>query len=300
MFIFTLSSFCDRYDPYWYGRLMGLKLTFIAIILFMVNAFLKSPFSPVLIMLVAAAGVLLIEMPAINTLKKKDTVYLIFLILTLISIIIFNVMSYLTLGFLIVAPLWVYVLYTFLVKHPGMIEVVSLIILLALMSLEGQAATEPYAIFNLILFILEFSLCAFWGHKLFPFIYINIYLSANLRIFESIEQMLSERSFTVNDNLRQMRHIMVLKNSLPLFETKPYRVLLDNMTKSLLLFQANMHDLILSGDLSDEKSQALILFIKEMTIAIKSRRPLLFSISEHEDSVELALQETWRELCMKS
>ncbi|MFZ9035930.1 MAG: hypothetical protein ACO2ZM_07415 [Francisellaceae bacterium] len=300
MFIFTLSSFWDRYDPYWYGRLMGLKLSFIAIVLFMVNAFLKSPFSPVLIMLVAAAGVLLIEMPAINTLKKKDTVYLIFLMLTLITIVIFNVMSYLTLGFLIVAPLWVYVLYSFLSRQPGMIEVVSLIVLLALMSLEGQAATEPYAVFNLILFMLEFSLCAFWAHKLFPFIYLNIYLSASLRSLEAMAQMLDKRSFTAVDNLKQMRHLMVLKNSLSLFETRSYQYLLDEMSKALVWFQADMHDLILSGDLTDDKRQRLMLFIKDLIEEIKSRCPLSSSISEHEDSSELALQHAWRELCKRS
>jgi hypothetical protein len=75
MFLYSLSSRLDRIDPYWYARLIGLKAAYLATGLFIANLILK-PASPSVTMLMSAVGILIAEMPAINTPDKKDKIYL--------------------------------------------------------------------------------------------------------------------------------------------------------------------------------------------------------------------------------
>ena len=89
MFIYKLSSWVDRYDPFWYGRLIALKAAYLAIGLFIANLILQPPL-PTLVMLFSAVGVLIAELPAINDLNKKDNIYLAYVILICLTITIFS------------------------------------------------------------------------------------------------------------------------------------------------------------------------------------------------------------------
>lgn len=220
MFLFKLSSWLDRYDPYWYSRLMSLKIVVIAIILFIINMLTQPVLSP-LIMMIAGAGALIIEMPTINTLDKKDNVYLGYIILMCLTIVIFSATVYLRGWFIVAVCGWAYILYMALKKAPELYPIVSVVIMLGVMGQEGINTGNYYVILNEILFILEFAFFVFWAHKLFPRLYHNIWLSSLLRSIETIEWML-DGDTTLAIRQRLFRHLEVANNTLELLRGKPY------------------------------------------------------------------------------
>ena len=110
MFIYKLSSWVDRYDPFWYGRLIALKAAYLAIGLFIANLVLQPPTST-LVMLFSAIGILIVEFPAINDLNKKDNIYLAYVILICLTITIFSSSVYLKGSFILAVSAWAYFLY---------------------------------------------------------------------------------------------------------------------------------------------------------------------------------------------
>ncbi len=220
MFLFKLSSWLDRYDPYWYSRLMSLKIVVIAIVVFMVNMLTQPLLSP-LMMLIAGAGALIIEMPTINTLDKKDNVYLGYIILMCLTIVLFSATVYLRGWFVVAVCGWAYILYMALKKAPQLYPIVSVVIMLGVMGQEGINTGNYYVILNEVLFILEFAFFVFWAHKLFPRLYHNIWFSSLLRSIEAIEQILAgDTSLTIRQQL--FRHLEVGHNTLELLRGKSY------------------------------------------------------------------------------
>ena len=221
MFIFKLSSWVDRFDPYWYSRFLGLKVSYIAIILFLANALLQPPIVPSFIMIVAISGILLIESPTINSFNKKDNIYLVYTILVLLTIAIFSLNVYLKTWFILVAFAWCYILYSLLKKAPAMFPVVSLILMLGLMSLEGPyTPANPYIVLNQILYFSEFSIIVFWAHKCFPNLYLRIWKSAILRCIENYQIGLNSKK-KFNHEVAT-KHYLTLKNVLPLLTVSGY------------------------------------------------------------------------------
>lgn len=220
MFLFKLSSWLDRYDPYWYSRLMSLKIVVIAIVVFIVNLLTQPLLSP-LMMLIAGAGALIIEMPTINTLDKKDNVYLGYIVLMCLTIVLFSATVYLRGWFIIAVCGWAYILYMALRKAPQLYPIVSVVIMLGVMGQEGINTGNYYVILNEVLFILEFAFFVFWAHKLFPRLYHNIWLSSLLRSIEVIEQITAgDTSLAIRQQL--FRHLEVGQNTLELLRGKSY------------------------------------------------------------------------------
>ncbi len=247
MFIYKLSSWLDHYDPYWYGRLIALKAAYLAVGLFIANLVLQPPMAT-LVMLVSAVGVLIAEMPPINDLNKKDMLYLAYVIVMCITIALFASTVYLKGWFILTASAWTYLLYFVLRKKPEVYAIVSGVLMIGIISLEGYNSGNFFDILNTIIFILEFSLISFGLHKLFPFFYSKIWLSSLLRCIEVQLQMLEQ--FSSNQSMHLFEHYLVAESSLNLLANKSYYAEAILINQSLSHFHYYLLRLIELDDLS--------------------------------------------------
>lgn len=251
MFIFKLSSWVDKYDPYWYARLMSLKTAYLAIGLFFANLLIQPPMA-VLVMILSAAGAIAAEMPTINDIDKKDLIYFGFLILVSITVGLFSSYVYLKGWFIIVVVGWTFILYSLLKKKPELFTLVSILLLLALISIEGINTGNFFEIINLLEFVVQFSIITFWLHKLFPYLYHKIWLSSILRSLESIQLTLMEQCLAPNMSL--INHLITADRSLQLLIKKPYSNLAREFTDLISKYQYYICSLGISNT-KDELSQ---------------------------------------------
>lgn len=256
----------DKYDPYWYSRLMGLKVSYITVILFIANMFLQPPLAS-LIMLIAGAGILIIEMPTINSFKKKDLVYFGYLILISLTIGLFSSYVYFRVGFIVVVSGWAYILYSLLRKAPQLFPIVSVLLMLGIMSLEGVNTGNMYIIFNELLFIWEFALIVFWAHKLFPNFYHRVWRSSVIRSLESMRQMLDD-----GDNQQSrfvFKHYLAANNVLRLLAKKQLRSA-ARLTRSLSYYHYYLADLLMQSSISESELEIIRQDIALLFLAVNS------------------------------
>ncbi|MBX9598254.1 MAG: hypothetical protein K2X04_06730 [Burkholderiales bacterium] len=241
--VMRLNNWLDCYDPYWYSRLMSLKIGYITIILFIANMFLSPPLAP-LVMLLSGAGVLIIEMPSINDLDKKDNLYLAYIIIICLTVGLFSSYVYLKAWFIVVASGWCYILYNALKKKPELFPIVGVILMLGIMSLEGYNSGNFFDILNRLFFILEFALIVFWAHKFFPNLYHKIWLAATIRNLASLQQMLTKIS--VDGATVVLKHNFKARNVAALLKRKVYYSESVQLTNLLAEYYFYVADLILN------------------------------------------------------
>jgi len=265
MFGLSLSSpTADRIDPYWYSRLSGLKVGFAAILFFLINGFLKSPQFPVMSMLVAGACVILTEMPAFNTHKKKDLIFIGFFILVVLTINIFGACSYFRVGLLLGVGGWAYALYTLLAKNAHIASLVGTLMLIGLVSMQGQPPTDLHSILNEDLFFLEYALAGFLACKVFPNLYDRIVLSATLRLLERDIHFLGRGEGSHSFRRAVLRDLAVIRNALALQHSSVREFVEDVQSLQLLVV-----DLAKTPDLHKEP---LACALRDLHTAISTRQ----------------------------
>lgn len=173
----------DRVDPYGYGRQSGLKVSYVAIIFFLINAFWMAPTFAVLTMCVAGAGIALIEMPSVNTPQKKDISYIAFTAMTIVTVSIFGFFRYFTWLEVVAVIGWAYVLYRFAASDTEKAQVVAIALLIGFVSFEGLGASDFDEWLNQTAFYVQFAVVAFVAHKLFPNRYDRIIKAAMRQIW---------------------------------------------------------------------------------------------------------------------
>ena len=301
MFIYKLSSWVDRYDPFWYGRLIALKAAYLAIGLFLANLVLQPP-TPTLVMLFSAIGILIAELPAINDLNKKDNIYLAYVILICLTITIFSSSVYLKGTFILAVSAWAYFLYFTMRKKPELYALVSTVLMLSMISLEGYNSGNFFSILNTLFFILEFSLIAFWLHKLFPHLYSRIWLSSVLRSLETLQNMLTERS--IADSQKLFRQLQVAESSLRLLAKSSYRQEARLITDLLSYYHYYLNDL-LENKLTPSRELDLIgadlmrlehAVRKQSEFYYSPNQSLALDLTTH-NQIYPQLQSTWNKLC---
>lgn len=213
MFTSKLNKFFEHFDPYGYSRLMGFKAVYTAIILFIANMLIQPPLAP-LIMLLSAGGSLIIEMPTINDLKKKDLIYLGYLILISITVGIFSTYIPFNIMFILVVSVWGYLLYSALQKQPSLFPIVSILLMLGIMSLEAINTANFFIILTELKYIWAFGIIVFFSHKLFPNYYHRAWRNAILR---NLEDSLYSLQCVNNSNSQTIyKHYLAMINVLPI------------------------------------------------------------------------------------
>ena len=301
MFIYKLSSWVDRYDPFWYGRLIALKAAYLAIGLFIANLVLQPPTST-LVMLFSAIGILIVEFPAINDLNKKDNIYLAYVILICLTITIFSSSVYLKGAFILAVSAWAYFLYFSLRKKPELYALVSVVLMLSVVSLEGYNSGNFFSILNTLFFILEFSLITFWLHKLFPCLYSRIWLSSILRSLETLQNMLTDLS--IADSQKLFRQLQVSESSLNLLVKQSYRQEARLITDLLSYYHYYLNDL-LENKLTPARELDLIgADLLRLEQAVRKQSEFYYSPNQSpaldlttHNKIYPQLQSTWNKLC---
>ena len=241
MDIERLSIWLDRVDPYGYSRLMALKSIYIAIVLFIANLFLRPPMAS-LVMLIAGAGIIIIELPSINTFKKKDTIYLAYIILVSLTIALFAAYVYIPSLFILFAACWCYILYSLISKNPALFPIGSVILMLGLISLKGYNSGNFYLILNELIFFAEFAVIVFWAHKLFPNFYYKVWHKATILSIETMQNMLKNQHSAESRTL--FKHYYQAKNVLPLLTKFPQIRQMVAITNWLSYYHYYLADLL--------------------------------------------------------
>lgn len=195
-----------------------------------------------LVMLVAGAGIIVIELPSINTFKQKDTIYLVYIILVLLTIALFAAYVYIPSLFILFAACWCYILYSLLSKNPILFPLGSVILILGLVSLKGYNSGNFYLILNELIFFAEFAIIVFWAHKLFPNFYYKIWLKATILSIETMQNMLKNHHSVESKTL--FKHYSQAKNVLPLLTKFPQIRQMVAITNWLSHYHYYLADLI--------------------------------------------------------
>lgn len=193
------NNYLDKVDPFWTCRLLSLKVGCTAILLFICNGFLKSPFSASTFMMTALAGVLATELlPVQNRLKQ---VLLYFGIITALSMtdMLFGLFSYFRFGLFLFILVYSYLVLVVLAKNVKSATVPTVFILWGIMQLEGGAPTDLVAVENSLLYFYEYALCGAIVVYFFPNFKINVFMSAFIRLLEEDIKNVDNRNFKNSD-----------------------------------------------------------------------------------------------------
>jgi len=297
----TTERWVDRVDPYGYGRQAGLKVSYVAIIFFMVNAFWKAPTLAVLTMCIAGAGIALIEMPSINTPKKKDLSYVVFTLLTIVTVSIFRFFSYFTWLELVAVVGWSYVLYRLIATDTEKAQVVAIAILIGFVSLEAPGATDFWQWVNQTLFYVQFAAIVFIAHKCFPNRYMRIVSNVmrQLWLLQQRQMLQAPDRSRAQTSTAFLRHLSILEQVKPLLPTKT-REQLPTLIDALWQYQNHIETLVQQGTGT------------EIQKALRTHRALLQQLSKSPDRhtepakddqrpmCAIALSQAWSALCLRT
>ena len=263
MFVYAVSnSFLDRHDPYWVCRLSALKVAYVCVVIFILNAFFKSPTVPVLQMLVTAVAVAVTELPPMNSRKKKILGFIGVVALCVTTNTLFGLISYFKWGQLIVVGAWAYVLYHFIAKDGMTANVVGVLVLIGVVSLEGDVATDFNGAINHLFFYIEYAAVGLIALLLFPNMHDHIVKSAALRLLE-----LDRRWLMGNINLQEFEEqtiasLLMIENQAD--QVSPVIYALMPILKSLQL------EIRADSNLSQQGNEVLLAQVEEIYEAIKS------------------------------
>ena len=299
MFACAVSNpYFDRIDPFWYSRLSGLKVAYLAVILFTVNAFFKSPDFPVLMMLVTAAATAMTELPQINTHHKKALTFIAFMILCVITISLFGLVSYFKWGLLIVVGLWGLLLYKLLVKDFASASLPGVVILIGILSLEGQPATDLTSALNNVIFYTEFGVIGFVANQCFPNFHTHVFKSAILRLWAHnvcrYQGNCDDQAFDVGT----LECLAVFQNEKALLSDKN-NTLADAITSLQMILRH-------TSSLDQSMHHNLVYFFSEMSVSVKENKPISFDTERFNTlsavaplvaKSALSVKDQWNEQC---
>lgn len=302
MFIYKLSSWVDRYDPFWYGRLIALKAAYLAIGLFIANLILQPPM-PTLVMLLSGVGVLIIELPTVNDLNKKDNLYLAYVILICLTVTIFSATVYLKGWFILVVSGWSYILYFALRKKPELYALVSAILMLSMISIEGFNSGDFFKILNTLFFVIEFALISFWLHKLFPSLYSRIWLSSILRSVATLQKMITDLSLSKSPQV--FAQLRVAESSLALLIKHNYVQEARQINDLLSHYHYYLNDLIENKLTPTYDLDLIASDLARFELAVRNQSEFYDRYEhcaacdlEHHNQIYPQLQLSWNKLCV--
>lgn len=287
----------DRIDPYGHARQSGLKVSYVAIIFFLVNAFFKAPTLAVLTMCVAGAGIALIEMPSINTAKKKDISYIVFTVLTITTVSIFQFFSYFTVLELVAIIGWSYVLYRLTATDVEKAQVLGIAILIGFVSLEAPGATDFWQWANQTAFFVQFAAIAFVAHKLFPNRYMLIVNNVMRQIWLLQQKQLTQPGTESRTAMATefLKHLSVLEQIQSLLPTQA-REQLPVLIEALWQYQ-KIIDRTLRPGAERSIEQALVIH-QVLFKQINKPQQLAESVNGDKESVAAKmLGQTWCDIC---
>lgn len=214
MSVYSISNkFLDTYDPFWTCRLLSLKVGTAAILLFLCNAFLLAPQSPITYLLTIAIGTLASEVIPAPTRSRKIVNFISIVFLLAISTIVFGMFSYFRFGLFFVVITFTYLVLRFMAASPKVAAVPTIMITWGVMSLGG-GATDFNAVANNYLYFFEFGLMGVITILFFPDFTSKVFYSAFIRILESDITHIGDRHYK-NSDPHVLTALYVMHSKLP-------------------------------------------------------------------------------------
>ncbi len=302
MSMFKVGSWFDKFDPYWYSRLLSIKAVYITVIFFMANLFFDLPSPPTLYMIVGIIGPLLAEMPSLNTQKKKDSVILLFVVLATFTLSIFAMIWYFNTWFILVVFSWAFILYSAFKKKPALFSIVSLIFLMGIISLEGP--NKPASLnnmFNQVIYIFQVATLGFWAHKFFPNFYFRCWHSTMLRCIEAHIRSIKNKKIEFE---AISKHLLAAQNILPLLQNKPSAEQLNQFTQNMLalnyITNTYLNNSITPNEFSQYKTSVTQLHESIKSLKNYQSTNTLSDMNHKVTSTLHNLFSSWKGICTKS
>jgi hypothetical protein len=219
------NRYIDPYDPFWICRLLSLKVGAVTILMFIFNAFLLQPPSPVMYLMITVIAVLGSEvLPAPTRVKKLvNFMGLDFLLAT--TMMIFGLFSYFREAFFLFFIVFVYLTLRFMVANPKVAAVPALMIMFGVVSTGSGAATDFNTVANNYLYYLGFGMAGVVTTLFFPDFTTHTFNSAFLRILESDVAHVGDTNYK-NSSPDVLAALAVIHGRLPLLPA-PYSKLYE-------------------------------------------------------------------------
>ena len=227
MSVFTINNkFLDSYDPFWICRILALKMGTVAILMFLCNAFLKSPQSPVGYMLAILVGTAASEMLPLTSKIKKLSVFLTIVLLLSTTGALFSLFSYFKLGLFLLVMTFTYLVLRFMAINTKAAALPVFLIIWGIMQLGGGGTTDLIAVINNYLYYFEFALMGMITIIFFPDFTPNIFKSALIRILESDVQNIGNAHYK-NSHPKVLAALYMIHAKLPLLPDS-YKLLYES------------------------------------------------------------------------
>lgn len=185
MSVYSVSNkYLDGYDPFWFCRLLSLKVGTATILLFFLNAFVLQPQSAAMYLMITVIATLASEVIPASTRAKKIIIFINVDFLLSTSIIIFGMFSYFRWALFLLLVAFTYLSLRLMAVNPKVAAVPTMMIMYAVVG-SGGGATDFNGIANSYLYYFAFGMAGVVTILLFPDFTHNIFNSAFIRILES-------------------------------------------------------------------------------------------------------------------
>ena len=270
MSVYSVSNkYLDPYDPFWICRLLALKTGTVALLLFLCNAFLVAPQSPMVYMMITLICTLASEVIPAPTKAKKLVNFITLLFLFSTTIIVFGLFSYFRFGLFLVLMAFTYLSLRFMAVNTKAAVVPTMMIMWGVMSVGG-GATDFTAAANSYLYFFEFGLMGVVTVLLFPDFTPNVFKSAFIRILEADVKNVGNRHFK-NSDPRVLSALAVIHGKLPLLPDH-----YSNLYEAIIRFQ---NDFVRPHDLNAEEELLSKSALSELIVAVDNNAT--FSLAAH-------------------
>jgi hypothetical protein len=270
MSVYSVSNkYLDPYDPFWICRLLALKTGTVALLLFLCNAFLVAPQSPMVYMMITLICTLASGVIPASTKAKKLVNFIMLLCMFSTTIIVFGLFSYFRFGLFLVIIAFTYLSLRVMAVNTKAAVIPTMMIMWGVMSVGG-GATDFTAAANSYLYFFEFGLMGVITILLFPDFTPNVFKSAFVRILEADAENVGNGHFK-NSDPRVLSALAVIHGKLPLLPDN-YRTLYD----AIIRFQS---DFMRPHELNAEEQLLSKSALSELIIAVDNN--VAFSLAAH-------------------
>lgn len=259
MSVYSVSNrFLDAYDPFWVCRLLSLKLGTVAILLFLCNAFLMAPQSPMTYILTTAIGTLASEVMPAPTTARKITNFILVVFLLATSTMIFGIFSYFRFGLFFVVVAFTYLVLRFMAANPKVAALPTIMILWGIMN-TSNGPTTLNAVSNNYLYFFEFGMMGVLTILFFPDFTPKVFDSAFVRILESDIANVGNPHYR-NSEPGVLSALYVIRSKLPLLPatyTTLYEALIQFQNAFMKPHGLNAEERLLAQSLLSELKDAV-------------------------------------------
>jgi hypothetical protein len=228
MSVFTIKNrFLDPYDPFWICRILALKASTTALVMFIGHVFFETAGNPLFYMLTTLVATVASEILPANSKREKFNHFLGVVLLLSITATLFGLFSYFTLATFLFVIIFSYVVLRFMATNTQAAALPALLIVWGTIQFEGGAATDLIGIANNYRSYFQFSAMAAVVIVLFPDFTPNVAKSAFMRILESNAANIGNAK-NCNSNPAVLSALFMFRAKLPSLP-QPYQSLYESI-----------------------------------------------------------------------